>query len=64
VVSPAEPLSAIAAYYRSRRLARLTPPPEPAPVPYWERDTDDWPDPYGPDLVVFGAVPRVRDGWL
>lgn len=22
--------------------------------------TRDWPDPYGPDPVVFGSVPRVR----
>jgi hypothetical protein len=30
---------------------------------YLEAETDAWPDPYGPDPVVFGAVPRVRERW-
>ena len=33
-------------------------------VPYLEGITDEWADPYGPDPVVFGDVPCVRDGWL
>ena len=31
-------------------------------VPYREQVTFAWPDPYGPDPVVFGAEPRVK-GW-
>ena len=34
------------------------------PPRYLEAVTDEWPDPYGPDPVVFGCVPRVWDGWL
>ena len=25
------------------------------------RTTDGWPDPHGPDPVVFGSVPRIRE---
>ena len=34
------------------------------PPRYLEGVTDERPDPYGPDPVVSGDVPRVRDGWL
>lgn len=26
-----------------------------------EWDTDNWPDPYGPDPVVFGSAPRFKN---
>jgi hypothetical protein len=68
-VSPLDP-EMVAAYWRSLRKARAEP-PQPERLPeaemtalYGEQVTFAWPDPYGPDPVVFGAEPRVRDGWL
>ena len=34
------------------------------PPRFLEAETDEWLDPYGPDPIVFGDVPRVREGWL
>ena len=39
---------------------RVLLPPEPVPVVLPEGFTDGWPDPHGPDPVVFGTVPRVK----
>lgn len=42
--------------WRNGRL--ITEPPR-----YLEAVADEWPDPHGPDPVVFGAESRVREGW-
>lgn len=45
---------------RSRRTAPAQPDPvqyKPLATGYW--GPGNWPDPYGPDPVVFGSVPRV-----
>jgi hypothetical protein len=36
-------------------------PVEPDPPRYLEGEIDGWPDPHGPDPIVFGAEPRVGE---
>lgn len=63
LVPPAEPpLANLVAESRRRDLRARDAAADlaEAEMAHW-RETDDWKDPYGPDRIVFGSVPRVKD---
>jgi hypothetical protein len=55
-------LAETARRYLERQVIRIGPRPEPLPPrepAYDTRTTDQWPEPYGPDPIVFGPAPRA-----